>query len=253
MAPARRAGHRSSDPGRPASAVSSAPASAVALPSRPWHPQRAPRRAASPCRPGPGESGCADAGSFAGQLTRAALFWPAPLCSPTSSSPSEPGASPRGGCWMSPARFLPRQPYHQGDEDVVDRRPSGSVRIGPPPAHEALMPAQHPVRGDQAMATSCSGQPRDEGGEDRSVRTAHAWSRVGAAEYRHFVPQHEEFNVLGGGRATQQQDQPEHLAEDQIPQPQRQWRGGDRARAAERAEHRWSRACATIWHPTRSG
>jgi hypothetical protein len=31
----------------------------------------------------------------------------------------------------------------------------------------------------------------------------------------------EEFDVLGGGRAAQQQDQPEHLNEDQIRQPQR--------------------------------
>ena len=76
------------------------------------------------------------------------------------------------------------------------------------------MPAQDRVRGDQAMATQCSGQPPDEGGEDRSVRPVHAWSRVGATEDGDLVPQHEELDVLGGGRATQQQDQPEHLPED---------------------------------------
>jgi hypothetical protein len=32
------------------------------------------------------------------------------------------------------------------------------------------------------------------------------------------VLQHEEFDVLGGGRASQQQDQPEHLLEGQIQQ-----------------------------------
>jgi hypothetical protein len=37
------------------------------------------------------------------------------------------------------------------------------------------------------------------------------WSWVGAAQDRDLVPQHEELDVLGGGRATRQQDQPEHL------------------------------------------
>ena len=65
----------------------------------------------------------------------------------------------------------------------------------------------------RAMAMQALGQPPSRGGEDRSVRPVHAWSRVDAAEYGDFVPQHEELDVLGGGRATQQQDQPEHLPE----------------------------------------
>jgi hypothetical protein len=59
-------------------------------------------------------------------------------------------------------------------------------------------------------------QPPDEGGEDCSVRPVDAWSWVGAAKDGDLVPQHEELDVLGGGRATQQQDQPEQLSEDQI-------------------------------------
>jgi hypothetical protein len=35
------------------------------------------------------------------------------------------------------------------------------------------------------------------------------------------VAQHEELDVLAGGRATRQQDQPEHLQEDQVQQSQR--------------------------------
>jgi hypothetical protein len=35
------------------------------------------------------------------------------------------------------------------------------------------------------------------------------------------MAQHEELDVLGRGRATRQQDQPEHLAKDQVQQPQR--------------------------------
>ena len=35
------------------------------------------------------------------------------------------------------------------------------------------------------------------------------------------MAQHEELDILGGGRATQQQDQPEQLPEDQVQEPQR--------------------------------
>jgi hypothetical protein len=70
---------------------------------------------------------------------------------------------------VPPARVLPCHPHHQGDEHVVDRWPSGPVRVGPSSADEAAMPAQDRVRSDQAMATQWSRQPSDEGGEDHSV------------------------------------------------------------------------------------
>ena len=77
---------------------------------------------------------------------------------------------------VAPARVLPRHPHHQGGEDVVDRWPSGPVRVGPSSAHEAAMPAQDRVRGDQAMATQCSGQPPHERGEHGPVRPVQARS-----------------------------------------------------------------------------
>jgi hypothetical protein len=83
------------------------------------------------------------------------------------------------------------------------------------------MPTQDRVRSDQTMPTLCSGQPPHEGGEHRPVRPVHTRSRVGAAQHRDLVAQHEELDILGGGRATRQQDQPEHLPEDQVQQPQR--------------------------------
>jgi hypothetical protein len=66
------------------------------------------------------------------------------------------------------------------------------------------------------MAAQCSGQPLDQGGEHGPVRPVQAWSGVGAAQYGDLVPQHEQFDVLGGGRAAQQRDQPQHLQEEQI-------------------------------------
>jgi hypothetical protein len=112
---------------------------------------------------------------------------------------------------VPPARVLPRHPYHQSGDDVLDRWPSGPVRVGPPPAQEAAMPTQDRVRSDQAVATQCAGQPPDEGGEHGPVRPTHRWSWVGAAQDGDLVAQHEDLDILGCGRATRQQDQPEHL------------------------------------------
>jgi len=83
------------------------------------------------------------------------------------------------------------------------------------------MPAQDRARGDQAMAAQRSGQPPHEGGEHGPVRPVQPWPWVAAAQDGDLVPQHEELDVLGGGRAAHQQVQPEHLPEDQVQQPQR--------------------------------
>ena len=115
---------------------------------------------------------------------------------------------------VSPARVLPRHPHHQGGEEVLDRWPSRPVGVGPSSAHEAAMPAQDRVRGDQAMATQCPGQPLDECGEHGPVRPVHVRPWVGAAQHRDLVAQHEELDVLGGGRGAHQQGQPEYLPED---------------------------------------
>jgi hypothetical protein len=80
------------------------------------------------------------------------------------------------------------------------------------------MPALDRVRGDQAAASQRSGQPPHKGGEHGPVRPVHTWSWVGAAQDGDLVAQHEELDVLDGGRATRQQDQPEHLPEDRVQQ-----------------------------------
>jgi hypothetical protein len=105
-------------------------------------------------------------------------------------------------------------------EHVVDRWPSGPVRVGPSSAHEAAMPTQDRVRGDHAVAPQCAGQPLHERGEHSPVRPIQARTWVGTAQDGDLVPQHEELDVLAGGRAAHQQDQPEHLPKDQI----QQWR-----------------------------
>jgi hypothetical protein len=92
---------------------------------------------------------------------------------------------------------------------------------GPFAAHEAAMPAQDRVRRDQAVATQRPGQPADEGGEHGPVCPVQARSWVRAAQDGDLVAQHEELDVLCCRRAGHEQDQPEHLPEDQVEQPQR--------------------------------
>ena len=105
---------------------------------------------------------------------------------------------------VSPARVLSRHPLYQRGDEVADRWSSGPVRVGPPSAHEALVPAQNRSRGDQAVVAQPRRQPPDQGGEDGPVGPVQAWSRVGAAEHRDLMSQHEELDVLGGGRADRQ-------------------------------------------------
>jgi hypothetical protein len=121
---------------------------------------------------------------------------------------------------VPPARVLPRHAHHQDDQSVVDRWPSGLVRVCPSSADETAMPAQNRVQGDQAVAPQCPRQPPHECGEHGPVRPVPAGPWVGAAQDGDFVAYDEELDVFGRGRATRQQDQPEHLPEDQVEQPQ---------------------------------
>jgi len=109
---------------------------------------------------------------------------------------------------------------------------------GPGPRPAAGAGGSRIVQGcDQATGTQRSRQPPDECGEHGLVRPLQTWLRIGTAQHCDLLPQHEQLNVLGGGRAVQQQDQFEHLAEDQILQPQRH--GDDHARTAKTGDHRW--------------
>jgi len=73
----------------------------------------------------------------------------------------------------------------------------------------------------RAMATQCSGQPLDEGDEHGPVRPIQACSWLGSAEHGGLLPQHDELDVLAGGRAAHQEDQSERLTEDQVQPAQR--------------------------------
>ena len=59
---------------------------------------------------------------------------------------------------VAPARVLPRHPHDQGGEDVVDRWPSGPVRVGPLRRRGGDASAGS-CRGDQAMQRSLGAGP----------------------------------------------------------------------------------------------
>jgi hypothetical protein len=83
------------------------------------------------------------------------------------------------------------------------------------------MPTQDRVRSDETVTTQCAGQLPHERGEHGPVRPIQARTRVGATQDGDLVTQHEELDVLGGGRAAHQQDQSEYVRKDQVQQPQR--------------------------------
>jgi hypothetical protein len=84
-------------------------------------------------------------------------------------TPAGVGAPQGAGGIQRRCRTLSCHPLHQRIDGGVDGWASGSVRVGPPVAHEAAMPVQDGARGDQAMGTQLRGQAPGEGGEDRSI------------------------------------------------------------------------------------
>jgi hypothetical protein len=66
------------------------------------------------------------------------------------------------------------------------------------------------------MAAQCSGEPLDERGEHGPVRPLQTRSGVDAAQHGDLMAQHGQLDVLDGGCATQQQEQPEQVVKDQV-------------------------------------
>jgi hypothetical protein len=87
----------------------------------------------------------------------------------------------------------------QSGEFFGDRRTSGPDGfLFPFPAEESAVPGQEGARGDEAVAAQAAREVPGEGGEHGAVRPRQA--RPGAelpAQYRDFVAQCEELNVLG--------------------------------------------------------
>ena len=63
---------------------------------------------------------------------------------------------------------------------------------------QTAVPAQDGAGGDQPVRSQPPGQEPDQHGEDRAVGPVDPGPRMGAAQYGHLVPQHEQLGVLGG-------------------------------------------------------
>jgi hypothetical protein len=93
--------------------------------------------------------------------------------------PVRPG--PRAPTWV-----LSREPYNQLSKFVIDRRPSGSVRIGPLPCDETAMPGRQ--RGCHDAVSAClAGQRPRQGGQDRTISPRGTRGANLAAKDRDFV------------------------------------------------------------------
>jgi hypothetical protein len=61
---------------------------------------------------------------------------------------------------------------------------------------QAAMPAQNRARRDQAMPAQHRWQGPDLRGEHRSIHSVQARFRIGSAQHRDFVAQHQELDIL---------------------------------------------------------
>jgi hypothetical protein len=108
---------------------------------------------------------------------------------------------------VSPAVILPGHARDQRDHRLIDGPTPEMVGIGPLVGDQATMPVQDRARRDQAMLAQHRGQRPDQRGKHRSIRPVQARLRIGSAQHRDFVAQHQEFNMLRRRRATEQQQQ----------------------------------------------
>jgi hypothetical protein len=105
----------------------------------------------------------------------------------------------------------------RGDLDA-DRRSAGPVRVGPFPGDQTAVPPQDGTWGNQPVHLQRSRQEPDERGEDRAVGPVQPGPGMGPAQHGDFVPQHQQFRVLGGRQAAEQDKPAADSDEDQAEQ-----------------------------------
>jgi hypothetical protein len=91
----------------------------------------------------------------------------------------------------------PGQPKPIASNAVRSVGPAVLVRVGPLLGDQAAVPAQQRGRGDDAVIAQARRKASDQGGEHGSVGPAQTGASAGSAEYRDFVAQDEQLEVLG--------------------------------------------------------
>jgi hypothetical protein len=149
---------------------------------------------------------------------------------------------------VSPAVVLGGESLNGRRDLGADWRPSCPVRVGPLSAVQAAVPPQDGAGGDQLVHPRPSGQETDLRGEDRPVGPVKPGPGIGTAQHGNLVPQHEQFRVLGGGRAAEQDQPAAEPDEDEVEQS-----GGHGRSSCPMAGPRPSlqfTGQADFWHPT---
>jgi hypothetical protein len=83
------------------------------------------------------------------------------------------------------------------------------------------VPPQDGAGGDQPVRSQPCRQERDQRGENRSVGPVEPGPRMGTAQHRDLVPQHEQLSVLAGCRPAEQDQPAAEPDEDELEQAQR--------------------------------
>jgi hypothetical protein len=151
---------------------------------------------------------------------------------------------------VSPAGILPGHALDQHDHRVRDGWTPTAVRARPFLGDQAPVPTQDCARCDQAMPPQHLRQPSGERGEHCAIRPVQVRLRVGSTQHGDFMTQHQELDVLGRRRTSEQHQQVHQLTEDQIEQAQEH---GSRSCPADRP-HQLARSAtqADFWNPTGS-
>src|SRR4029450_10730434 len=108
---------------------------------------------------------------------------------------------------ISPTGVLSCHPFYQRDDGVLDRRASGSSRIGPLPGHQTAVPPQDGAWRDQSMSAQQTGESPYQCGKYGAVSPVESWARVRAAQHSDLMPQYQQLHVLGR-RGPAEQDKP---------------------------------------------
>jgi len=115
---------------------------------------------------------------------------------------------------VAPLWILLRQPEHQRGGSLRDARPTGpTVRVGTVPDDEVPVPTQQGCRLDEEVPESPAGKQSCESRQHRSICRLQRRSVDLAPEDRHLVAQHDDLNGEIHVTATDEADQPQHLAE----------------------------------------
>jgi hypothetical protein len=98
---------------------------------------------------------------------------------------------------VAPACVLPRHALDQRHDGVVERWTPGLVRVGPLLRDPALVPSQDGAWCHQSVLAQQPGELPHECGEYRAIGPVQPRAGSGPAQHGDFVPQYQQFDVLG--------------------------------------------------------